>query len=365
MRWAQRDERVSFSPLKATLAVTICLLAVGFGFFAESPVAAAESSVVGHWDSLFGVAFGAARCPFVVGAKGTLLESRDDGKTWKRRQLGDPVEPCDLYSVRFGPDGKTGWIVGERGSIFRTTDGGKDWQKQPSPVKDSLLKVAVMSADAACAVGANGILLCTENGGSTWVVNHFMDFTFFDVAFAPKGGAWAVGEYKTVLLSLDGGKHWQLQAGGKRVFTEPPNFAVAFNPSGDGIIAALGPAIQETKNGGESWQPLPLTETRQVYAAAAVEGTAGPEFWIAGNEGFLFDIGSGKSSRVPTGVAADITDIGFSGDTGIAVGLGGTLIRLQRADQTWQVSANWVGIGSTKQIAEREGREIGDLIRFE
>jgi photosystem II stability/assembly factor-like uncharacterized protein len=320
---------------------------------------------VGQWDSLFGVAFGLAGSPVVVGAKGTLLESQDDGKTWTRRQLGDSVEPHDLYSVRFAPDGKTGWIVGENGTIFRTKDGGRNWEKQPSPVKDSLFKVAVMSTDAACAVGANGILLCTENGGSTWSVNRFMDFTFFDVAFAPKSGAWAVGDYKTVLFSSDNGKHWQLQSGGKRVFTEPPNFAVAFSPSGDGVLAALGPALQETRNSGQSWQSFALTETKQVYVAAAVESSAGPEFWIAGSEGFLSDIGSGKSSRVPTGVAADITDVSFSGDTGVAVGLGGTLIRLQKADQTWRVSANQVRISSTKTNRRPLEARGGNGMKFE
>lgn len=365
MRRAQRDEFVSPLLLKSALAATIAALLVASCFFAESPVVAAEPSVVGQWDSLFGVAFGATGNPFVVGAKGTLLESHDDGKTWTRRQLGDPVEPRDLYSVRFAPDRKTGWIVGENGTIFRTKDGGRNWEKQESPIKDSLFKVAVMSTEAACAVGANGILLCTENGGSTWAVNHFMDFTFFDVAFAPKTGAWAVGDYKTVLFSSDNGKNWQLQSGGKRVFTEPPNFAVAFSPSGDGVLVALGPAIQETQNSGQSWQSFPLTETKQVYVAAAVEGTNGSEFWIAGSEGFLSDIGNGKSSRVPTGVAADITDVSFSGDTGVAVGLGGTLVRLQRTDQTWRASASQPRISSSKQLAGRERREAGNGMKFE
>ena len=359
MRRAQRDEYESPLLLKSALAATIAALLVASCFFAETRVVAAEPSVVGQWDSLFGVAFGATGNPFVVGAKGTLLESHDDGKTWTRRQLGDPVEPRDLYSVRFAPDRKTGWIVGEDGTIFQTKDGGRNWEKQQSPVKDSLFKVAVTSANAACAVGANGILLCTENGGSTWVVNHFMDFTFFDVAFAPKTGAWAVGDYKTVLFSSDNGKHWQLQSGGKRVFTEPPNFAVAFSPSGDGVLVALGPAIQETGNSGQSWQSFPLTETKQVYAATAVEGTTRAEFWIAGSEGFLSDIGNGKSSRVPTGVAADITDVSFSGDTGVAVGLGGTLIRLQRADHSWRVSMNQLPASAGKQIAAGQRRAIG------
>jgi len=360
MRRAERYGNRLACSLKAAVstAIATAIAALFFGslLLAGSPLLAGERPEVGQWDSLFGVAFGSAGNAFVVGAKGTLLESHDSGKSWKRRQLGDPVEPYDLYSVRFAPDGKTGWIVGENGTVFRTKDGGKGWEKQQSPVKDSLFKVAVINSDTVCAVGANGILLCTENCGSTWAVNHYMDFTFFDVAFSPKSGVWAVGDYKTVVSSSDNGKHWQLRSGGKRVFTEPPNFAVAFNLSGDGVIAALGPAIQETRNRGESWRSLPLTETKQVYAAAAIEGAATPEFWIAGSEGFLLSIGNGKTSTVPTGVAADITDVSFSGDNGIAVGLGGSLIRVYRAAQTWQVSAHQPLIGPTRQIAEREGR---------
>ena len=358
-----RGEKRSNSRLAGSLkllgvSASAAILLVSY-VFAGSAVAAghtADSTVAGQWDSLFGVAFGTTGTAFVVGAKGTLIESHDDGKSWKRQQLGDPVRLYDLYSVRFAPGGEVGWIVGEGGSIFRTKDGGGTWAKIQSPVKDSLFKVAVMNPDAACAVGANGILLCTENGGSSWTVNHFMDFTFFDVAFSPQGSAWAVGEYKTVVFSSDNGKHWQVQSGGKRIFTEPPNFAVAFDPSGDGIIAALGPAIQETRDSGRSWTSLPLTETRQVYAAVANQGAAATKFWIAGSEGFLVDIGDGKTSRVPTGVAADITDIGFSGDTGIAVGLGGTMVRLQRTDETWRVSLNQTNISPAKQIAANDLR---------
>jgi photosystem II stability/assembly factor-like uncharacterized protein len=341
--------------------VSIAVAAILFCtcFFAVAGAIAADTSVVAQWDSLFGVAFSGPENVFVVGSKGTLLESHDAGKTWKRRQLGSPVEPYDLYSVRFAPDQKTGWIVGEGGIIFRTKDGGATWEKLPSPVKDSLFKVAVLNSDAACAVGANGLLLCTENAGSSWDTNHFMDFTFFDVAFSPKGGAWAVGDYKTVVASSDNGKHWQLQAGGKRVFTEPPNFAVAFNPSGDGVIAALGPAVQQTRDNGQSWQPVPLTETKQVYTAVASQGAGATEFWIAGSEGLLVDIGDGRTSKVPTGVAADISDIGFSGDVGVAVGLGGTLFRLQRVDNTWRISANSISNSSIKQVAESQGGEFG------
>ena len=363
--WARRNGNRPAYSLKAAVVSAAAALCFGSSFITAPRVAAAESPVVGQWDSLFGVAFSSPGNAFIVGAKGTLLESHDDGKTWKRRLLGDPVAPYDLFSVRFGPDGSTAWIVGEAGTIFRTRDGGETWEKIQSPVKDSLFKVAVMGSDAACAVGANGSLLCTQNSGSSWSINHYLDFTFFDVAFSSKSGAWAVGDYKTVISSADNGKHWQLQSGGKRIFTEPPNFAVAFDSSGDGVIATLGPAFQQTNNGGQSWQSLPVDEKKQVYAAVANQGAAASGFWFAGGEGLLVDISNGRVSKVATRVAADISDVTFSRDTGIAVGLGGTLIRLRRADDQWRVATNQMRISPTKQAVASRGREVGSKMKLE
>jgi photosystem II stability/assembly factor-like uncharacterized protein len=299
---------------------------------------ACAGPVAGSWDSLFGVDFAGTDHAFVVGSKGLLLESDDAGKSWITRRLGQTVRAYDLYGVRFDRDGTDGWIVGEHGTVYRTGDRGRNWSKRTCPVADSLFKVAVRSANAACAVGANGALLCTEDGGANWAVDKFKDFTFFDVDVDSHSGLWAVGEYKTILFSTDWGRHWQLKAGGERVFTAPPYFAISLESQGKGILAALGPSFEQTSDDGKSWSVLPIKENQQVYSIFPLSGTAQAEFWIAGGQGYVGVLNDDHLDKIETGATTDLSDIRFAGDVGLTVGLQGTLVRLQKQQGIWKVS---------------------------
>jgi len=318
--------------------MVLIVVVAWFGFFTGDCFA---GPVAGSWDSLFGVAFAGSGRAFVVGSKALLLESDDSGKTWKTRRLGEIVRAFDLYGIRFDHDGVTGWIVGEHGTIYRTGDGGRNWSRQTCPIQDSLFKVTVRSATGACAVGANGALLCTEDGGVSWTINKFKDFTFFDVSADSNSGLLAVGEYKTILFSSDWGKHWQVKAGGERIFTAPPYFAISLEPAGRGILAALGPSFEETSDGGKSWAALPIKETQQVYSIYPPSGTTQPEFWVAGGQGYVGLLVGDHLDRIETGATTDLSDIRFEGDVGLAVGLQGTLVRLQKREGVWRVAQSF------------------------
>ena len=81
----------------------------------------------------------------------------------------------DLRAVQFLEDGRRGWAVGEDGTILATADGGQSWQRQAS-------------------------------GTSTWLRA---------VQFLEDGRrGWAVGEDGTILATADGGQSWQPQASG-------------------------------------------------------------------------------------------------------------------------------------------------------
>ena len=141
------------------------------------------------WLSLFGVAIQPDNNVFIVGSKGMLLTSTDHGKTWvqrtiKERQGSDLFQDRDLYSIRFSPAGKTGWIVGEDGIILKTEDAGATWTKQDAGTTKNLFKVAAIDDQQVVIVGADGAIVRTADGGAHWqTVKSPKEVALFDVDF--------------------------------------------------------------------------------------------------------------------------------------------------------------------------------------
>src|SRR5262245_50694342 len=61
-----------------------------------------------------------------VGPRGHILVSSDSGQSWTQSTV--PVS-SDLTAVYFAND-KAGWAVGHDGVVLATTDGGDTWVKQ-------------------------------------------------------------------------------------------------------------------------------------------------------------------------------------------------------------------------------------------
>ena len=59
------------------------------------------------------------------------------------------------------------------------------------------------------AVGENGVILRTENGGNNWEkVSTVVENTLFRVDFSDDKNGWIVGSKGTILRSFDRGKSW-------------------------------------------------------------------------------------------------------------------------------------------------------------
>ncbi|RMH31265.1 MAG: hypothetical protein D6690_16970 [Nitrospirae bacterium] len=78
-----------------------------------------------------------------------------------------------LFSVTFVSP-RQGWAVGDEGTILATTDGGATWQAQRSGTKAWLSSVAFVSPCQGWAAGENGTILTTADGGATWASIHYV-----------------------------------------------------------------------------------------------------------------------------------------------------------------------------------------------
>ena len=80
-----------------------------------------------------------------------------------------PKVYASLNSVYFS-DAQRGWAVGGNGTIVVTTDGGATWSAQTSGTSDGLNSVYFSDAQRGWAVGSTGTIVATTDGGATWSV---------------------------------------------------------------------------------------------------------------------------------------------------------------------------------------------------
>lgn len=91
----------------------------------------------------------------IVGERGALFRSRDDGETWERGQL-----PYDgsMFGV-LGYEGQHVLAFGLRGHVFESTDLGVNWSEVTTGTELSLMGGAATANGGAIIVGANGVIL--------------------------------------------------------------------------------------------------------------------------------------------------------------------------------------------------------------
>ena len=308
-----------------------------------SPLSSASGEVGDQafmpWDSFYSVSRNVSGRWFVVGAGGTLLSSANQGLTWSRRTFGQvyPFGGPDLYSVRFAKDGIHGWISGENGLILYTDNGGRSWVIQHSGAPDDLYRITPIDARRAVAVGARGALLYTEDGGKSWErKKQQTDFTFFDVTFSDPFNGWVVGEFETVLHTSDGGRTWEVQKGAKRSsFESPAFFSVCFRDNTQGWITGQGGGIFHTADSGRTWSLIVSSGKSDMYACTF----SNERLLAAGDDGVLrivtVDAGAERVSEIQPSHAL-LTDLSVAGGEGFAVGFGGAILRTEDNGAHWR-----------------------------
>ncbi len=94
---------------------------------------------------------------FAVGGWGAILRSQDDGETWTKIPLSEPLAGRWLYSITSLEAGRA-WVTGEKGTIASTSDGGQTWQLEETG-RDEFIRDIKVIGDKIFAVGDNGIIL--------------------------------------------------------------------------------------------------------------------------------------------------------------------------------------------------------------
>ena len=170
-------------------------------------------------------------------------------------------------SVTFAND-SDGWAVGLNGTIVATTDGGTTWTPQHRGRRQPL-GCCLQRRYHAWAVGYapvyGGIILATTNGGATWTTqSQGTTYNPCGVACSDAYHAWVVGSNGTIVATTNGGSTWNAQASGTQEYIE----AVAFADANTGWAVGEYGTILATTNGGTTWTPQTSGTTSDLRGVA-------------------------------------------------------------------------------------------------
>ncbi len=146
----------------------------------------------------------------VVGERGHVLLSQDNGKTWKQ----SATVPTRTTLTAVAAVGKNIWAVGHDTTIIHSGDGGQNWEVQfADPEREvPLLDVYFSDAEHGYAIGAYGAYLTTTDGGAHWndgLLIEDDDFHLNAIIPLRANQLFIVAEAGTAYRSDDAGATWQ------------------------------------------------------------------------------------------------------------------------------------------------------------
>jgi photosystem II stability/assembly factor-like uncharacterized protein len=200
------------------------------------------------------------------------------------RQQGEAI----LFSVDMY-DATHITAVGTDGLILHTDDGGTTWTSPASGESDNLRRVRWHSPTLGVILGNGGVALKSVDGGQTWQrLGTGTTSSLFDVHFFDENTWMVIGQAARVITTTDGGQSWENKGSGTDNYNE-----IAIR--GDfGVIVGNKGLIRVSTDGGKNWR----------------------------NRGGAMNI--------------ELTGVSIGDDsTAVAVGANGTILRTQNRGTNW------------------------------
>lgn len=244
-------------------------------FIKPAPVGSTvQPPVLEKRDHYFGLAVLGDRL-WLAGSSGKIVAIGKDGKATR---LKTPTEKT-LQDIAVW-DEKHAVAVGNDGVVIHTADGGASWLEVKnvprSAVANKLTRVRVAEGGAAVVVGEMGALLMTRDHGKTWTrIRPEEDQAWNDVALLAGGKVLAVGEFGKMVTSPDAGGKWtDIQSPLKSSL-----MAVAFRDDQNGVAVGLEGAVLVTHDGGQHWARVAVDTRDHLYD---ISWDAAGKRWIGG-----------------------------------------------------------------------------------
>ncbi len=298
--------------------------------------------------------------PLVLVSSLALADFKDPLDLPAKSQLN--IEDRPLIDV--AKAGENLVAVGARGLIAMSVNNGGTWAQAQSPVQSDLVAVDFPTASEGWAVGHDGVILHSSDGGATWekqldgrkaksVFNEF-----YDARSEEDGPDMAAAQELTALNYRDG--------------PSLPFLDVWFQDEKLGYITGAFGNLAITRDGGETWEPwVHRIDNDGAYHLNSIQGI-GADVFIASERGALFKLSENRESFDLLETPFPGTFFGVTGNSRVvlAYGLKGGVYRSSDQGETWEevegVPDSTITNGT--RLSEKDGfvlvNKEGELIIF-
>lgn len=254
--------------------------------------------------------------------------------------------------------------VGQRGHIVVSDDGGQRWKQVSVPLSSDLTAVHFPSAHKGWAVGHDGVVLATLDGGSSWtrqldgrmvvqiMQEHYLDRPGADL---PDGEA---------LRKLQGDVKRFIAEG-----TDKPLLDVWFESESVGYVVGAFNLVLRTTDGGRSWVPLIERTDNAAQLHFYAVRRAGTDLYLAGEQGMVLklDRQTQRFERVSVDYKGTFFGIAGAGPALLVFGLRGNVFRSEDSGASWSRTESGVQSALTSATFMADGRMVlasqaGDLL---
>lgn len=171
----------------------------------------------------------------------------------------------DLFAVDF-IDANYGCAVGKNGTIITTMDGGLNWTPQNSGTTDHFYDVHFLNSLDGLAVTSNSVYK-TNDGGINWSYSESLSTIASGKTriYFINSSIGFVAKYGNILMTLDGGNTWREKS--------CPNLSLGFFLATDTLNFYIGGGdgmLLESHNSGENWDALNTPFSSSFYESACV-----------------------------------------------------------------------------------------------
>lgn len=285
------------------------------------------------------VAFIGSDLAWLVTLGGDLWRTQNAGVTWEKSSR----KPGGYFVCVTFVDELHGWAVGENGIVFYTDDGGKQWHKrgklnypQSGIVADRITFVDKLHG---WAVGGKQDIWSTQDGGINWEL--FSDWqdstcTIRRIKFFNSKMGWLACHSGLLSRTDDGGKSWttvSVKSDGGVI-----NDVFFINESTGWVVGYSDINIHRTTDGGENWELL--LPFKLVYGNGDIESL----FFVNENEGWIVGEDKWTNKEGLRGIVLHTKDGGKTWKPA-RIGNGATIywwVHFTNASQGWVIDSDAV-----------------------